>query len=128
MPSSATPPVQPGAEPSAARAQPFLRFYFSESLHAKTLAVLAKVEQAEDPTRHRAALAGMVVELTNSGMDYYFLRALKRAKAGFVIEQSAHMGMAGATRILSSVIHNIISLMDKAQLLVVCSYIRELMA
>jgi hypothetical protein len=63
----------------------------------------------------------------NSGMNYYFLRPLKVAKAGFVSEQSAKLGMAGATRVLASVIRTIIGRMDKAQLLAVCSYIRELM-
>ena len=127
MPTSATPPVQLPVEPSALSTRPFLRFYHTESLRAKTLAVLTTIERAQDSTRHRAALADLVVELTDSGLDYYFLRPLKIAKAGFVIEQSAHLGMAGATRTLASVIRNIIGLMDKSQLLAVCSYIRQLM-
>jgi hypothetical protein len=107
--------------------QPFLRFYHSESLRAKTLAVLTTLEEAKDSTRYRDDLADIVVELTDSGMEYYFLRPLKLAKAGFFVEQSANLGMAATTRVLASVIRNIIGRMDSPQLLTVCSYIRQLM-
>src|SRR5436853_7293216 len=70
---------------SSASRRPFLRFYHSESLRAKTLAVLTSVEKAEDSTKYRDALADVIVELTDSGMDYYFLRPLKLAKAGFFV-------------------------------------------
>jgi hypothetical protein len=130
LPAKAKPPVKPRpkrlvkAPPSP---QPFLRFYHSESLRAKTLAVLTTLEEAKDCTKHRNALADIVAELTDSGMEYYFLRPLKLAKAGFFAEQSASLGMAATTRVLASVIRNIIGHMDNAQLLTVCSYIRQLM-
>jgi len=113
-----------GASPSP---QPFLRFYHSESLRAKTLAVLTTLEKAKDRTKHRDALANIVVELTDSGMEYYFLRPLKLAKAGFFIEQSANLGMSATTAVLATVIRNMIGRMDGPQLLTVCSYIRQLM-
>jgi hypothetical protein len=128
--SSKRPSKPPAAKPRVKRAkatQPFLRFYHSDSLRAKTLAVLAALEKAEDSTKHRDALAGIVVELTDSGMDYYFLRPLKIAKAGFFTEQSASLGMSAATGVLGTVIRNIIGRMDSPQLLPVCSYIRQLM-
>ncbi len=93
----------------------------------KTLGVLHDVETAEDGTAHRNALADVVVELTDSGMDYFFLRALKTANAGFITEQSANLGMAGAMRLLGSVIRTVIGRMDERQLLEVCAYMRQLM-
>ena len=117
----------PTADESSPSTRPFLRFYFSDSLRTKTLAVLTTVEQAKDSTRHRNALADLVTELTNSGMDYYFLRPLRLAKVGFIVEQSANVGMAGVTRLLGSVIYNVIGNMDRSQLATVCSYIRQLM-
>ncbi len=123
----ATPPVKALAKASSASTQPFLRFYFSKPLRAKTLAVLGTLEKAKDSTQHRDALADIVVELTDSGMEYYFLRPLKLAKAGFITEQSANLGMGAATRVLASVIRSIIGRMDSPQLLSVCGYIRRLM-
>ena len=79
------------------------------------------------PTAHRGALADVVVELTNNGMDYYFMKPLKLAKAGFIVQQSADLGLAGALRVMGSVIRNIITRMDGPQLLSVCGSIRQFM-
>lgn len=112
------------ASPSAA---PFLRFYHSESLRAKTLAVLTTIEKAKDGKQHRDALADVVVELTDSGMEYFFMRPLKLANAGFITEQSANLGLGAVKRVFGSVIRNIIGRMDGPQLLSVCGSIRALM-
>jgi hypothetical protein len=76
---------------------------------------------------HRDALASVVVELTNSGMDFYFMRPLKLAKTGFIVEQSANLGMTGVQKVMASVIRQIIGRMEGPQLLSVCSSIRQLM-
>lgn len=124
-----TPPkgrVKAKAQAKAITAEPFLRFYHSDELRARTLAVLGALEEASDPEQHRDTLADLVVDLTESGMDYYFLRALKLAKAGFLVEQSARLGMSGAVKLIGTVSRKFIGRMDSAQLLVVSGHIREL--
>ena len=111
----------------AAPGRPFLRFTHSEKLRKETLSVLCALEEAEDAALHRDALAGVVVSLANSGMDCYFLEPLKLAKAGFLIEQSANVGLAGAKQVMGSVIRNIIGRMGAPQLLSVCGSIRQFM-
>lgn len=106
---------------------PFLRFYHSEALRKKTLSLLSVIEQAQDAAAHRTALANLVVELTNAGLDYYFMKQLKLAKPGFLVEQSANLGMAGAQQVMGSVIRQVIGRMDRTQLLSVCGSIRQLM-
>lgn len=106
---------------------PFLRFYHSKNLRANTLAVLATLEQAQDCTRYSNALTDIVMELTDSGLDYYFMRPLKIVNMGFVIEQSAQLGMASVKRVIAPVIRNVIGHMDAQQLLSVCAYVRQLM-
>ena len=120
--------TKPRAKAPSKSSEPFLRFYHSKQLRAKTLVVLASVEKAKEPTQYRDGLADIIVELTDSGMDYYYLRPLKIAKAGFFVEQSANLGMSAATKVLGSVIRNIVGRMDKPQLISVCGYIRQLMA
>lgn len=112
---------------SVAPRKPFLRFYHSDALRVKTLAVLAAIEDAKDSRQHRNALADIVVELTDSGMEYYFLRPLKIADAGFFTEQTAKAGMSATTSVLGAVIRNIIGRMDSPQLLSVSGYVRQLM-
>ena len=84
----------------SAPSKPFLRFYHSESLREKTLSLLSSLEQAQDATKHRNALASLIVELTNSGMEYYFMKPLKLAKAGFIVEQTANLGLGGVQRVM----------------------------
>ena len=110
-----------------AKALPYLRFYHSEALRIKTLDVLTNLENSPDPTQHRVALAKLVMELNDAGMDYCFIKPLKRAKPGFIVEQSAILGMAGALQVIGSVARNIIGRMDNPQLLSVCASIRQLM-
>lgn len=123
---SARPPAQRRAAP-VKLAQPFLRFYHSADLRKKTLAVLALIEGAPDATAHRGALADVVIELMKSGFDGYFLAPLKKAKAGFLIEQSANVGLMGAQQVMGSVTRNIIGRMDAPRLLSVCGSIRAFM-
>lgn len=120
-------PSRPPAGAARASSRPFLRFHHSPALRKKTLSILAALEGAEDPTTRRDDLADLVVELTACGMDSYFLAPLKSAKAGFLVEQSASLGMAGAKRVLGSVIRNIIGRMEGPQLLSVCASVRQFM-
>ena len=75
--------------------------------------MLAALERAEDATEHRGDLAEIVVELSNSGLDAYFLVPLKDAKAGFVLQQSAKLGMAGAKQVMAPVIRQVIGRMER---------------
>jgi len=120
-------PGKRSARLSQEPSEPFLRFYHSKGLRKNTLSLLDALEQAEDATAHRAALADVVVELTNSGMDYYFMKPLRLAKAGFIVQQSANLGLAGVQQVMGSVIRNIIGRMEGPQLLSVCGSIRQLM-
>lgn len=116
--------------PSAAsgpRPKPFLRFYHSDALRKKTLALLSTVERAEDAEMHRDAVSSLVLELTQSGMDCYFMKPLGLAKPGFIVERSASLGLAGVQQLMGSVIRQIIGRMDGRQLVSVCGSIRQLM-
>jgi hypothetical protein len=106
---------------------PSLRFVHSQALRKQTLKVLTSLEQAEAPGEHRTALADLVVELMTAGMDFYFLAPLKQAKAGFVIQQSANLGMVGVQQLMGGVIRNIIGRMEEPALLSVSGSIRSMM-
>ena len=75
-----------GAGSAALADKPFLRSHHSVPLRRKTLAVVESLQQAENPVVHADALADLVVELTNVGLDTYFMQPLKLAKPGCVVE------------------------------------------
>ena len=120
-------PSERAPKPAARPSRPFLRFYHSAELRKKTLSVLDRVERAKDATAHRGELADVVVELTNEGLDSYFMGPLRLAKAGFVLEQSANVGMKGVQQVIASVVRQIIGRMGSPQLLSVCGSIRQFM-
>jgi hypothetical protein len=107
-------------------AQPSLRFFHSPALRKRTDAVLARIERDDDATQHARALSSVVVELTEAGLDYYFLRPLQEARFGFVARQTANLGMAGALRVMSPVIGRILAGADTQQLRGVARHMRHL--
>lgn len=126
---TASPTKKSPKKPSTASApsKPFLRFYHSEALRRKTLSLLDKIEQAPDATVHRAALADLAVELTSAGLDYYIMQSLKAARPGFVVEQTANLGMAGVQQLIGSVTRQVVGRMESPQLISVCGSIRQFM-
>ena len=124
-PRRSTIPASPKRQPLSK--EPYLRFHLSVALRKKTVAVLDQLEASSDPTEHRKALANIVVDLTRCGMDEFFMKPLKLAKAGFITEQSAALGMEGAVQVISSVIRNIIGGMGTPQLRSVCGSVGQFM-
>ena len=72
------------------------------------------------------AVADLVAELAEVGMDYYFLKAVRRPQVGMIAEQSAGLAMAGAVKLVSTVSRKYIVRMDPGQLLQVAAHMREL--
>jgi hypothetical protein len=126
----ATPPEQVVArrQPRSSEPEPFLRFYLSDDLRARTLTVVAAIERSPEPTTHREALGEVVVALTNAGMDYFLMQPLRVADAGFVTVQAASLGMSGVEQVMGSVIRNVIAYMDGRALISVCGSIRRFMS
>jgi len=107
--------------------KPSLRFFHSAALRSRSNKVLAAIERDKDPTPHAAALSSLVLDLTEAGMNYYFLRPLQQAKVGFVARQTASLGMAGSLRVMSSVVRSILAGTNATQLRVIARHIRQLM-
>ena len=124
--SVAAPAKAPRAAKASVVSEPSLRFYHSQALRERTDAVLTALETHPGKKNHGEAIADLVAELIDAGMDYYFLKPVKEADLGFVSEQSARLGMSGAVKLISSVSSKFITRMDHAQLLVVATHIRSL--
>lgn len=106
--------------------QPSIRFFHSTELKEKTDAVISELESNPDYPKHGDAMANLVADLIDAGMDYYFVKALKLAKIGFISEKSAMLGIASAVKLISSVSRKFIVRMDSNQLSVVATHIQSL--
>ena len=114
------------ANKSKNKEQPSMRFFHSTELKEKTDAVISELESNPDYPKHGDAMADLVAELINAGMDYYFVKALKEAKIGFISEKSAMLGISSAVKLISSVSRKFIVRMDSNQLSIVASHIKSL--
>jgi hypothetical protein len=108
-------------------AKPSLRFFHSTVLRTRSNKVLAAIERDEDPTQHAGELSSLVVDLTEAGLNYYFVKPLQQAKVGFVARQTASFGLSGVTRMMSPIIRNILGGTNATQLKVIARHIRQLM-
>ncbi len=109
-----------------ATARPSLRFFHSQELRKRTTALLDAIDEAEDATGHRQALGELAVDLSEAGLGYYYLEPLKLAKAGFVLQQSASLGISATLRVLAPTLRTVIGRMDDKQVRVVSKFIRSL--
>ena len=125
MPRSSRPRSSGSQAPT--RGLPSLRFYHSKELRTRTLALLDALESADDPTEHADALADVVLELTETGLSYYFLRPVQAANAGFVAQQATKVGLGGILRVMGPVARRVLGSMDQEQLLVITGHIKEFM-
>jgi len=116
-----------GKRKHGSTALPSLRFYHSKALRSRTLDVLEALESAEDPTSYRDELADIVLELTEVGLSYYFVKPVEAAKVGFVPHKTTTMGIGAILRIMGPVARRVIGGMDAGQLLTVTKHIRHLM-
>lgn len=110
-----------------AAAKPSLRFVYSAAQRKKALDLLDTIEASGNPAEHQQKFGDLVMELTEAGFDYFYLKPLDLAGMGFLVRQSAGLAISGALRIMSPVVRNIIDRMDNDQLLKVCGFVRLLM-
>jgi len=110
-----------------AAAKPFLRFTHTKARRKETLKVLDAIDNEADPTEYRGDLSDIIASLTDDGMHFFFLRPLDKLKLGFVVNQSASLGINSVLRIMNATVRNVISRMDKKQLRQVSRTMREMM-
>lgn len=120
-------PARKTPAPKAADDVPSFRFYPAKDLHHRLVALLDHIERASDATAHRTQLSESVSELTAAGFDYYFAQTLKEAKAGFVTQQTATIGLAGVKQVMAPVIRNVVGRLEHAQIQAIAKSIRAFM-
>lgn len=111
----------------ASAEKPFIRFTHSKALRKRTLDVLDAIDEVPDPTPLREDLSALLSELTEAGMQFFFLDNVKKLKMGFVVTQSSNIGVASVLRIMAPTVRNIVGRMDKKQMKQVSKIMRGLM-
>ena len=64
-------------------------------------------------------------ELTDAGLRYFFMEPLKAAKVGFLVEQTASLGVSSTLMAITPVIRNVVCRMSGEHLQVVATHLRR---
>jgi len=107
--------------------KPFIRFTHSKALRVKTLKVLDAIDEDATQDGLKEDLSALLVDLTEAGMQFFFLDPVAKLKMGFVVSQSSNLGVGSVLRIMGPLVRNIVSRMDKKQLRQVSRIMRQMM-
>ncbi len=108
---------------------PGARFAFAvpPELAARTAAVVEKLRADDDRKQHLPELVKVVLELTETGLHYYFLYPLELAKVGLVSRSAAKVGIAAAGKSIPMMVRKIVGAMSDAQLLKIAEFMDGLL-
>ncbi len=109
--------------------EPGARFAFAVpgELAARTEAVVAKLRADDDRKQHLPELVKVVLELTATGLHYYFLYPLELAKVGLVSRSAAKVGIAAAGKSIPVIVRRVIGSMSDDQLLEVAEFLDRML-
>jgi hypothetical protein len=109
----------------AKRTQPVTRLSFplSEELRQQTVETLAKLRESSDRRQHIPLLSDLISELTETGLEYFFVHSLKQAGVGLIGVSTAKLGIASTSKGIPVVINRLVGLMSNDQLLAVAEFI-----
>jgi hypothetical protein len=100
-------------------------FHISHELAARLQTLLDKVEAASDKRPFAMELFGIIEELADTGLAYFFIKPLKKAKIGGLtikaVEIAMNMGKSAVLKIGKGVIKG----MDNTQLAVVIEMLEQ---
>lgn len=76
--------------------QQYLGFPISTDLHQRILILQEQVEAAENKRKHALQLFQIVSDLSDAGLNHYFIESLKKAEIGKIklmaVENAIHVG------------------------------------
>ena len=87
--------------------------------------VLGRMREARDPRALVEDLALLVAELTERGLDRYFLEPLRRVEAGPVARSAARLGVSAAARTLPPMVRRVLRSLDGEQLRGIADFLEE---
>ena len=106
--------------------QSFLAFEVPPELGRRTEEVIETVRESADPQSHAGELIEVIIQLTRTGLDSYFLLPLKRARVGSVTYGSAKLGVAAAGKSLPVLVRRVLGSLSNEQLLEIVEFLNEI--
>jgi hypothetical protein len=113
----------------ARRTKPVTRISFplSDELRQQTLETLAVLRESSDRRRHIPLLSSLISDLTEAGLEYYFVHSLEKAGVGLIGVSTAKLGISSTSKGIPVVISKVVKMMSDDQLAAVADFIDGLL-
>lgn len=102
-------------------------FRITPELAERAQAALRAVREDPSDEYHVEGLVEVILELTERGMDFYYLEPLRRARAGTITTSAARLGIAAAGRGIPTIVRRVVSSLDEEQLLSIAGFVDEIL-
>ncbi len=89
--------------------------------------VINKIRYEGPASHHVEDLFELVMQLTESGLDFYFLEPLERIKAGSMTVKLSKMGLSSAKKGMRMVIHKALKKLSDEQLTNIVDFLEEVL-
>ena len=93
-----------------------LAFHVPQELRERAEAIIEKVRADETPKAHADELIEIIVELTHTGLNSYFLVPLQRVEVGALAMGTARVGVGAAGKSLPTLVRRVLGKMNDEQL------------
>lgn len=99
----------------------------SEELRTRALNTVEELRQRGIADREAIdKLFGLIVELTEAGLDFFFLEPLRRLKASSMMMGMAKVGISSMLKGSKMVIHKVLKKLDDRSLIAILDFIEEI--
>jgi hypothetical protein len=103
----------------------YLGFPLSEKLQKRLLSAVEKAENTSNKKQYAIELFEIIAELSDEGLDYFFIQSLRKAKIGALSLKAVEMALSTGKKAILTVGKTIIKGMSDEQLSVVVSLMRD---
>lgn len=98
-----------------------------EALVSEARGVIAKIRQEGATKDNKEALFQLIMQLTEEGIDFFFMEPLRRMGAGNVMQKMARMGLSSMLKGTRMVIHNVLKKIDDKGMKDILDFIEEIL-
>ena len=107
--------------------QKYLGFPIDPELLVRIEELIEIVKEAENKRKYALKIYGVITELSDSGLDYFFVQPLQRAKIGRLKLKAIKMALSTGTKSIFAVGKSIIKTMSNDQLMLIIDLFEESM-
>lgn len=98
-----------------------------EPQYQKALDVISDIRSNGVNKQRRDDLYNLIMELTETGTDFFFLEPLRRMNAGSMLQKMASMGISSMLKGTRMVIHNVLKKADDEHIEGILVFLEEVL-